>query len=451
VTSYPMPVLDAAELAAAHTRLTEAGARLLMGSIVDPAGVIRAKHVPASRAPAFHVNGMGASPSWNVFCIDNAIAFTPRFGVIGDLRLRADLAALRVLGDGLAWAPAEMFTQHATPAGVCSRGLLRRTQAALAEQGISAQVGAELEMVLTPWAGAGWNAYGLGPMVDVEPFVLDLIDAAERAGLPLEQIHAEYSDGQFEFSLSPTDPLTAADHVVLARLIACRVGRRHQLGVSFSPQPFAGGAGNGAHLHLSLTRGDTPLFSDGAGPHGLTPEGGSVLGGIVAGLPELLAVFAGSVLSAQRLQPGHWSGAFACWGLENREAAVRFCAATPGNPHGASVELKCIDPSANPYLATAAFLGLAMDGLAANAPLPPEVTTDPAALTAADAARTATVRLPIDQAAALTALEGSALARRLLGEEIMEALGAVRRHERDTYGAADPEVLAERFRYTWSA
>jgi glutamine synthetase len=130
---------------------------------------------------------------------------------------------------------------------------------------------------------------------------------------------------------------------------------------------------------------------------------------------------------------------------------VRFCAATPGNPHGASVELKCIDPSANPYLATAAFLGLALDGLAGNAPLPPEVTTDPAELSAADAERTATVRLPIDQDAALTALEGSALARRLLGDEIMEALVVVRRHEQGTYRAADLAVLAEKFRYTWSA
>jgi glutamine synthetase len=82
-----------------------AGARLLAGTMVDPAGVIRAKHVPVARARAFHTGGMGASPTWNVFCIDNAIAFTPRFGVVGDLRLCADLAAARHLGDGLAWAP----------------------------------------------------------------------------------------------------------------------------------------------------------------------------------------------------------------------------------------------------------------------------------------------------------------------------------------------------------
>src|SRR5690606_4458129 len=108
-----------------------------------------------------------------------------------------------------------------------------------------------------------WNAYGLGALLDVERFVLDLLAAADRAGLPVEQIHAEYGDGQLEFSIGPSDPLTAADHVVLARLIACRVARRHDVAVSFSPLPFAGGSGNGAHQHLSVSRAGAPLFSGG--------------------------------------------------------------------------------------------------------------------------------------------------------------------------------------------
>src|SRR5690606_30303108 len=175
------------------------------------------------------------------------------------------------------------------------------------------------------------------------------------------------------------------------------------------------------------------------------------IGGVIAGLPELSAVFAGSVLSPHRLQPGHWSGAFACWGWENRAAAVRLFAATAGNPHGASVELKCIDPSASPYLAAAVFLGLALEGIDAGAPLPPEVTVAPAELSAEEAARTGAVRLPDDQAAALEALEGSERAKRLLGEEIMEALTAVRRYELTTYGEQDVEAVAEKLRYAWSA
>lgn len=443
MTIYPMPVLDGPEVRAAEARLAQSGARLLSGTVVDPAGVIRAKHVPSARARAFHLAGMGASPSWSVFCIDGALAFRPGFGVVGDLRLRTDLTALRPLDEGLAWAPAEVFTQDGTPSAACTRGLLRRTQADLAGHGLTALVGAELEFVITERLGRPWNPYGLGALLDVEPFVLHLLDTCAAAGLPVEQVHAEYGEGQLEFSLAPTDPLTAADHVVLGRLLTGRVARRHGLTVSFSPLPVADGTGNGAHLHLSLFRNGMPLFSGGPGPHGLTPAGGAAIGGIVEGLPELLGVFAGSVLSPHRLRPGRWSGAFACWGLENREAAVRLCAATPGNPHGASVELKCIDPSANPYLATAALLGLAADGLARDADLPPEVTVNP--VECADA-----VRLPADQAATLAALDGSRLAERLLGAEIRTALSAVRHHEVETYAGADVAVLAERFRATWS-
>ncbi|MGD9526599.1 glutamine synthetase family protein [Pseudonocardia sp.] len=442
-TPRALPVLDQDAITAVEERLAVHDVQLLCGTVVDPAGVIRAKAVPVARTGAFHVGGMGASPSWNVFCTDNAIAFRPGFGVVGDLRLRADLTALRVLEGGLAWAPTEMTTQDGTPAPVCTRGLLRRAQAGLEERGIVARVGAELEFVVTERVGHPWNAYGLGPLLDLEAFVQELLAALAAAGLPVEQVHAEYGAGQLELSLPPADPLAAADGVVLARTLAGRVARRHDLAVSFSPLPFADGAGNGAHLHLSLHRDDRPLFSGGDGPHGLTREGGAAIGGIVAGLADLIGVFSGSVLSPHRLQPGYWSGAFACWGLENREAAVRLCAATPGNPHGASVELKCIDPSANPYLAAAALLGLAADGVDRGLPLPQEVAVNPAEVPG-------TARLPAGQAAVLAALEASPLAERLLGPDIRTALLAVRHHERETYGDADVAGVAERFRFTWS-
>ncbi len=63
------------------------------------------------------------------------------------------------------------------------------------------------------------------------------------------------------------------------------------------------------------------------------------------------------------MQPGYWAGAYNCWGTENREAAVRFLIGGPSNPYGANVEVKVIDPSANPYLATATILGLAQHGI----------------------------------------------------------------------------------------
>src|SRR4029450_12279840 len=120
-----------------------------------------------------------------------------------------------------------------------------------------------------------------------------------------------------------------------------------------------------------------PLFSGGDGPHGMRPAGQSAVAGVLDPLPDLLGVYAGSVLSGSRLRPGNWAGAAQCWGLENREAAGRFVAGTPGNPHGANAELKIIDPTANPYLAVAAFLGSALRGIDQCLDLPAEGPDNP--------------------------------------------------------------------------
>ncbi|MDT4950177.1 MAG: glutamine synthetase [Pseudonocardiales bacterium] len=456
-TSPPvLPVLPAADVDAIVDTLSGAGARLLVGSVIDMAGVARAKSVPIERAATFHRAGMGASPTWNVFCIDNAVAVTDRVTVVGDMRLRADLEAARPLGAGYVWAPAEMFDQQGDPWPGCARGRLRRVQAQAEERGLDVLVGNELEFVITGLVGTPlprehWQAYGLGAMFAHEAFIADLEIALNAARLPIEQLHAEYADYQFEVSLAPTTPVQAADQVHLARLVIGRVARRHGLLVSFSPLPVAGGAGNGAHLHLSLSRAGVPLLSGADGAHGMTAEGAAALAGIVAGLPESVAVFAGSVLSEYRLLPGHWSGAFACWGLENRESAVRFCAATPGNPKGANIELKCVDPSGNPYLTVATMLGLALHGIDEHLPLPDETTSDPGGLSADAAAAAGVVRLADTQAAAVDLLRGSALTEGILGPDILSALLAVRTHEIDTYGRHSAEELTERFRFAWSS
>jgi glutamine synthetase len=208
--------------------------------------------------------------------------------------------------------------------------------------------------------------------------------------------------------------------------------------------PFEGAAGNGAHLHLSLADTAGPLFSGGDGPHGIRAAGGSAIAGVVDALPDLLAVYAGSVLSAVRLRPGNWAGAAACWGLENREAAVRFVAATPGSPHGANAELKLIDPSANPYLAAAAFLGSALRGIDLELDLPREIPENPAQSDAT------TPPLPADQRAALDAFEYSSVAAELLGPEVVEALVAVRRYELKTYGELALADTTRALRLAWS-
>ncbi len=309
----------------------------MLGTVVDLGGVTRAKGVPVERFPVFVEQGMGASPSWVVFCADFGIAFTPELGVTGDLRLRIDPALTTIVEPGVAWAPGELFTQDGERFAGCPRGRLKDVVARLAAAGLTARTGAELEFMLTEPDGAPrirghWQGYGVRSVLDVAPLLAELTESFADAGMPIEQLHAEYGADQFEISLPPADPVTTADRTILARTLIGRATARHGLGVSFSPVPFAGGAGNGAHLHLSLVDDTGPLLSGGEGPHGLTVAGGAAIAGVVQGLSELQGMLAGSVMSPLRLKPGNWAGAFACWGLENREAAVRLIANTPGNP-----------------------------------------------------------------------------------------------------------------------
>jgi glutamine synthetase len=456
-----MAAMTATPLAAAAIAQLEAeGVDTVIGTVVNAAGLTQAKTVPIGRTNTFADPGLGASPSWHAFAIDQSgIAFTDDVGVVGDQRLRIDLSALRIIGDGLAWAPAAFFEQDGTPVPACGRGTLGRIEAALNEAGIEAAIGHEIEFLLVDPDGgrlpaALWAQYGLAGVLEHEAFVRDVNAAATAAGVGIEQFHPEYGANQFEISLSPLPPVAAADQLALTRLIIGRAARRHGLRVSLSPAPFAGSVGSGAHQHFSLTRTEGepegPLFSGGTGHAGMTAAGESAVAGVISGLPEAQGILCGSIVSGLRMRPGNWAGAYACWGIENREAAVRFVKGGPGAPHGGNVEVKIIDPSANPYLATAAILGLALDGIKRQATLPPEITVDPAKLSESDRDDARVVRLPEAQSEAIAALDGSALLRSILGGPVVDMAVAVRRLEHERYGNLDPEQLTDKFRMAWS-
>ncbi|OBB15153.1 glutamine synthetase [Mycobacteriaceae bacterium 1482268.1] len=442
--------------AAAIAQLESDGVATLIGTVVNPAGLTHAKTIPLRKMGAFADPGLGASPVWHVFTIDQVgIAFKNALGVVGDQRIRIDLGALRILGDGLAWAPGAFYGQDGEPDPYCCRGALSRVERRLADAGIDALVGHELEFLLVGPDGSRlpanlWAQYGLAGVLEYEGFVRDVTNAATGSGVSIEQFHPEYGLNQFEISLTPQPPTAAADQLLLMRMIIGRVARQYGLRVSVSPVPFAGSVGSGAHQHFSLKKGDTPLFSDGSGARGMTPEGESAVAGVVAGLAEAEGVLCGSILSGLRMQPGHWSGAFVCWGTENREAAVRFLIGGNSNPLGANVEVKVVDPSANPYLATATILGLALDGIERKLTLPPETAVDPATLTDKQRGDAGVTLLPTNQAEALDLLDGSALIRGILGDAVVDATIAVRRYEQETYGHLGEEELADKFRMAWS-
>ncbi len=426
----------------------------LRGTFVDSAGVLRAKQVPIEHAEVFGDAGLGASPVFSTFTADDQVAASPGIGPVGDLRLRADLEAAVPIGGGILWAPTDLIDQDGQAVATCPRTALRR-QVALAESaGLLLRTAIEVEFVLyedstgRPMAS---QAYGLSSLDAHEALIDDLMASLIDVGLTPEQLHAEYGPGRFEVSFAPSDPLATADGNVLARIVISTVARRHGCVASFSPKHSLSDVGTGAHHHLSIARDGVALLSGGQGPHGLTAPGQAVVAGLVHHLPEILGGLAPSAPSALRLAPESWSGAFACWGLENREAAVRLCEANHGNHHGAHLEVKVIDPSANVYVAGALLLGTVRMAIATPLDLPEEITVDPGTLPAHELARRGVRPLGANHGVTLDAFAASSLAAEILGEGLLGPLVAVRRHEVALFDELGPEAIVERLRFVWSA
>ena len=128
---------------------------------------------------------------------------------------------------------------------------------------------------------------------------------------------------------------------------------------------------------MSLWQEGANLFAGGNGPYGMTEVAESFTAGVLAELPALVAVGAPSVASYLRLVPSHWAGVYACWGRENREAALRFVTGMVGSRESAAnLEVKCFDLAANPYLAIGAVIAAGLDGVERKLNLPPEFPPD---------------------------------------------------------------------------
>lgn len=431
---------DPADRAAA---LADAGVRLLLGTFVDNAGITRVKTVPIGRVPSAARSGVGLSPAFAVMCLDDHVTATDEFGgPVGDLRLLPDLAAAAVLdaGRGVAWAPLDQYDQELARFPLCQRDVLRRQERSAKEADLAFLAAFEIEFTLLSAAGQPVHTgpgYGLGPLLDLEEFALDLLSALETAGVEVETLHPEYGPGQVEISLAPRTPVRAVDQYVLARLVIGRTARRHGLAASFAPVTIEGEIGNGSHVHFSASRAGRNVLTGGDERYGLTRTGAHLVAGVVDHAGEAAGLFTPTVASYERLRPGHWSGAYACWGLENREAAVRLIRGSAGTrAESANVEVKSIDGGSNPYLVLAAIIGLALAGLREEVPLREPVDEDPHAIPAEVRRARGIHRLPTTLSDALDRLERSAALRAVLGDDLVDCLVAVRRYEVATYANA---------------
>ena len=436
--------------------LEQAGVRAAALVFVDNAGITRMKCVPLDRLARAAETGVGMSIIWGRAMGNDLFAPMPGdTGPSGELRLVADLdaAAAPRSTPGWAWAPVDQREQDGRPWEGCQRTFLRRMVERAASRGVELLAAWELEWTVVREGPGGLEPFHRGPgysattFPDTHRYMLEIVEAG--SGLGIEQIHPEYSPGQMELSLSPRDPLRACDDSLLARHVARAVAGRDGLRASFAPI-VASSVGNGQHIHFSVWMGGESQFAGGDGPAGLRPAGESFLAGVLAHLPALTALGAPSAVSYLRLQPSRWAGAYTCWGVENREAALRLeGTGGPNAARTANVELKCVDGAANPYLVVGGIIAAGVDGLDRGLRLPPPVSADPAELSEEERRAGAIARLPQTLAAAAEALAASAAIEAGIGGYLHDCVVAVRRGEAEAAaGLSEAELIeSHRWRY----
>ncbi|MGH3823068.1 MAG: glutamine synthetase [Pseudonocardiaceae bacterium] len=431
----------------------------------DNNGIPRSRIVPIARLPQVAERGIGICPLFAVFDTHDGITFahedlsTPS----GDVRLIPDLRGLtRLAGQpALAWAPGWQVAVDGSPWPYDQRGVLEAQVEAAAAEGLEIKAGYEMEFMLTqasdlddgaePRLAYQAPAYSPHALLAVDEFIADLLADLAANGVPVNQLHAEYGQAQVELSIVASDPITAADRQLLARQTIHAAARAHGLRACFAPLFTVAGMGNGWHLHTSVWRAGRNLLASGsAAADRPGPDGAGWLGGLLRDLRALAAITAPSVPSLARLRPGYFSSAYQFWGVENREAPLRYVLGSTllGADH-ANVELKVSDASANPYLALAAVIASGMAGLRDGADPGEPIQADPGGWSEQDRAACGVTRLPTTPAEQEEALTASKRLTAVLGEPLLGAFLAVRRS--DAAWAADRPldevVAAHRWRY----
>ena len=332
------------------------------------------------------------------------------------------------------------LTYRGAPCAVDPRHVLREAVGPWRAMGLEPQVAFEPEFYLCDPDEGGWKpvplpshrVYGTGMSIDPTGCVHDMVEAVQTCGFALESWGSEFDPSAFEVNIRYRDVIPAADECFLFRLIAREVAARHGKLATFTGRPFNHRGGSGLHLNFSFRRGDgSNAFHDPHDPEGLSDLARRCIAGVLAHHEGTAAVFAPSVNAYKRLQPDMLNGYWANWGHDDRTVTLRV---PPARGEATRLEQRTSDGAANPYLAAAALLHAARDGVERELPLPaPQpVGEEP----------NSEVRIPANLHLALQAMEADAFLCESLGSGLVTAFTALKRAEWERYVAAveDPDT-----------
>jgi glutamine synthetase len=272
----------------------------------------------------------------------------------------------------------DIYNPDQTPFEGCPRYNLKRNLKRMEELGFTAfNIGAEPEFFLFKLDANGYPSLDLndhGGYFDLGPTDLgencrrDIVLELEEMGFEIEASHHEIGPGQHEIDFKYSDAIKHADDIQTFKLVVKTIARKHNLHATFMPKPLFGVAGSGMHVNMSLFKGKENAFFNPDEEMQLSETAYQFMAGTLKHATSFTAVVNPTVNSYKRLVPGYEAPSYVAWSSSNRTPLVRV-----PSSRGVStrVEVRSVDPSANPYLALSVLLAAGLDGIE-NELTPPE-------------------------------------------------------------------------------
>ncbi|MCC7668180.1 MULTISPECIES: type I glutamate--ammonia ligase [Leuconostoc] len=294
-----------------------------------------------------------------------------------DMYLYPDLSTFMIFpwatdghGGKVARLIADIYTADREPFAGDPRHALRSVLADAREAGFTAfNVGTEPEFFLFKLDEKGnpttelndkGGYFDLAPLDMGENVRREIVLTLEKMGFEIEAAHHEVAEGQHEVDFKYASALEAADNIQTFKLVVKTIARKNGYYATFMPKPVAGINGSGMHTNMSLFTKDGNAFVDTSDEMGLSKTAYNFLGGILEHATAFTALANPTVNSYKRLTPGFEAPVYVAWSASNRSPMVRV-PASRGN--STRLELRSVDPTANPYTALAAILASGLDGI----------------------------------------------------------------------------------------
>ena len=319
------------------------------------------------------------------------------------------------------------------------RYILKKAVQEAADLGYTFKVGAECEFFLFHLDDNGMPTtitheqagyFDVGPMDFGENARRDMVLTLEDMGFVVEASHHDVAPAQHEINFRYDEALATADNIMTFKLAVKTIARRHGLHATFMPKPKYGVNGSGMHINMSLSKDGRNIFTDEKDKLGLSREAYYLIGGIRKHMQAMTAITNPLVNSYKRLVPGYEAPAYITWSATNRSPLIRIPAS---RGMGTRLELRCPDPSANPYLALAVCLRAGLDGIR-NKILPPEsVDRDVFGMSVQERCEKGIAEMPGTLIEAVHCMETDDFMKDVLGSHVFEKYIAAKKEEWNRY------------------